>query len=211
MEKTRHQAFAIETMKRSEIDLAEYNPRFINEKNRKNLKKALSDNGLVETLVVNRRTGRLVSGHQRISVLDSLEKNTDYLLDVAVIDVDEKTEAKLNVQLNQRNLQGDFDFDGLARMMDDFDLEAFELGFEDFDMKMMGLGDDEGPAENGTKEGIAAIREFRGGGLDGLRDGQAADIHFTVVCETQEEKRDFLKKKNIPVFEKTVPLKALTG
>ena len=162
-------------------------------------------------LVVNKRTGRLVSGHQRISVLDSLEKNQDYLLDVAIIDVDENTEAKLNVQLNQRNLQGDFDFGGLAQMMDDFDLEAFELGFEDFDMKMMGLDDDADPAESEIKESIAEINEFRNGSLDNVKNSQAADIHFTVVCETQEEKRGFLKKKNIPVFEKTIPLKALLG
>lgn len=40
-------------------------------------------------LVWNRRTGILVSGHQRLKALDALEGTEDYELTVSVIDVDD--------------------------------------------------------------------------------------------------------------------------
>lgn len=170
MAKTRHQAFTVETVNRRDIKIADYNPRSICARNRENLKEALADNGLVETLVVNRRTGTLVSGHQRLSVLDTLEAGTDYSLDVAMVDVDERTEAKLNVQLNQRNLQGEFDFESLERMMDGFDFGALELGFDEHDIEM--AGPDAGAKERpGKRESGDVKSPFR-------VTGQSLENHF---------------------------------
>ena len=97
MSVTKYQKFEVVRMWRSEIQLAHYNPRKITDENRKELKKNIKgDAGLIETLVVNRTTGNLVSGHQRLSILDELEgypvKVDDYQLDVAVVTMTEQQE-----------------------------------------------------------------------------------------------------------------------
>ena len=72
-----------------------------------------------------------------MSILDKLEKSKDYEIDVAVVDVDEKTEKKLNVQLNNSSMQGTFDFDMLGDLALEFDGGLFDLGFSNFDAEMM--------------------------------------------------------------------------
>jgi hypothetical protein len=70
MARSKLEKYEIKTIHRSQINLAKYNPRFIDEKNRKQLEAGLKKHGLVETLVWNERTGNLVSGHQRIQIMD---------------------------------------------------------------------------------------------------------------------------------------------
>ena len=94
------QQFEYGTVKRSQIKFADYNPRIIDESNQKKLVKAIRENGLIEPLVWNKRTGVLVGGHQRLTAADKIYRKKDYDVPVAIIDVDEKTEKKLNVQLN---------------------------------------------------------------------------------------------------------------
>lgn len=60
------QQFEYGTVKRSQIKFADYNPRIIDESNQKKLVKAIRENGLIEPLVWNKRTGVLVGGHQRL-------------------------------------------------------------------------------------------------------------------------------------------------
>ena len=97
---SKFQKFDMDTISRDQIHGAEYNPRIISEDAKKRLRKMLAKHGLVQPLVWNRRTGNLVSGHQRLAALDSLEKSKNYDLLVAVVDVSEREERVLNVQLN---------------------------------------------------------------------------------------------------------------
>ena len=108
---SKYQKFEVEVISRGEIHGADYNPRVISEDARKRLKRMLAKHGLVQPLVWNRRTGNLVSGHQRLSQLDQLERSQDYDLQVSVVDVDEREEKILNVQLNNPSMQGDWDMD----------------------------------------------------------------------------------------------------
>ena len=110
---SKYQKFEVEVISRGEIHGADYNPRVISEDARKRLKRMLAKHGLVQPLVWNRRTGNLVSGHQRLSQLDQLERSQDYDLQVSVVDVDEREEKILNVQLNNPSMQGDWDMDKL--------------------------------------------------------------------------------------------------
>ena len=128
------QQFEFGTVKRSEIKLADYNPRTIYEENQKKLYKSIKENGLVEPLVWNKRTKRLVSGHQRITVADKIYKK-DYDVPVAIIDVDEDKEKKLNVQLNNSNLQGDWDLNLLENLSLDISFE--DMGFTESDVDLM--------------------------------------------------------------------------
>ena len=68
--KTEHQKFEYVEVPRNELKLAPYNPRKIDPYARKLLKDKLEKVGCVEALVWNRKTGNLISGHQRLSILD---------------------------------------------------------------------------------------------------------------------------------------------
>jgi len=112
---SKYQGYEKKRISRSDIKNAPYNPRQMSAGARKRLKRGIEKFKLVNSLVWNARTGNLVGGHQRINILDDLEGNQDYLIDIDKIDVDLATEKKLNVLLNNPNAQGQFD----ASMLED--------------------------------------------------------------------------------------------
>lgn len=131
-------------LQRSAIHLAAYNPRIITEEGKKALKRIIKKYGLVGGIVVNRRTGlTVVSGHQRITVMDELQKydrktkENDYMLRVDLIDVDEKTEKELNIAMNNPNAQGMWDRDKLAEMIPG--IEYKDVGLSEADLSLLGL------------------------------------------------------------------------
>lgn len=129
MDISRFEKFEIARIERTRISNAPYNPRRISAKNRATLKTQLETQGLVMPLVWNIRTGNLVSGHQRISILDDLEGTQNYRLTVSKINVDPETEKKLNVFLNNSNAMGEYDNDLLKQIFSEADtLDGF--GFE---------------------------------------------------------------------------------
>ncbi|MDD3238634.1 MAG: hypothetical protein PHW47_00825 [Lachnospira sp.] len=126
-------------LKRSVIHLAGYNPRKISEEAKKTLKRGIKKFGLVGGLVVNKRTGMtLVSGHQRLSVMDELNKypDNDYLIRVELIDVDEKREKELNILTNNPNAMGSWDYDALRELIPDIDWK--DAGLTDVDLNLIG-------------------------------------------------------------------------
>ena len=126
-------------LNRSAIHFAGYNPRKLSDESRKALKRGIKKFGLVGGIVVNKRTGlTVVSGHQRLSVMDELQKfpDNDYRIRVDVIDVDEKQEKELNILMNNPNAQGSWDYDALARLVPDIDYK--DAGLTDADLNMIG-------------------------------------------------------------------------
>lgn len=126
-------------LNRSAIHFAGYNPRKLSDESRKTLKRGIKKFGLVGGIVVNKRTGlTVVSGHQRLSVMDELQKfpENDYRIRVDVIDVDEKQEKELNILMNNPNAQGSWDYDALARLVPDIDYK--DAGLTDADLNMIG-------------------------------------------------------------------------
>ena len=110
------QKFVAKSIPRSQIELADYNPREISPEAKRRLKQSITRHGLVEPLVWNERTGRLVGGHQRLAILDELHKGKDFEVPVCAIDVDDIEERKLNVILNNEAAQGAFNLDKLAEL-----------------------------------------------------------------------------------------------
>lgn len=128
-------------LKRSQIRLHEQNPRVISDENRKALKRGIKKFGMVGGIVVNKRTGcTLVSGHQRLSVMDELQKyNTetkenDYPIRVDLIDVEEKEEKELLILLNNPSAQGEWDYDALRELIPDIDYKDAGLTEQDLDI-----------------------------------------------------------------------------
>lgn len=108
--------FTPRTVHRRELRNAPYNPRVISDAARKKLRANLRRVGLIEPPVWNRRTGNIVGGHQRVSQLDALHGHDNYLLPVAEVDLDDRTEREQNVFLNNGEAQGEFDLDKLAAL-----------------------------------------------------------------------------------------------
>jgi hypothetical protein len=208
--------YAVKEIPRELINPAAYNPRIIDESNKKALTRGIKEHGLVEALVWNERTGNLVSGHQRLSVLDKLERGTDYTLDVAVIDVDEREEAILNVQLNNGSMQGVFEQDLLGSLISDFAFKPEDVGFTDFDMSVM-FGGDERFAElfpdtdgvKSAKDELREIKKQRDSMNQKLDTEQKSDTYIVVVCENADEKNALMKSMNVPVYERYVTVKEL--
>ena len=126
---------------RSQINLHERNPRTISEESRKALKRGIKKFGMVGGIVVNKRTGyTLVSGHQRLSVMDELQKynaetkDKDYPIRVDLIDVEEKEEKELLILLNNSSAQGEWDYDALRELIPDIDYKDAGLTEEDLDI-----------------------------------------------------------------------------
>lgn len=126
---------------RSQINLHEKNPRSISTENRKALKRGIKKFGMVGGMVVNKRTGyTLVSGHQRLSVMDELQKynpktkENDYIIRVDLIDVEEKEEKELLILLNNPSAQGEWNYDILRELIPDIDYKDAGLTEQDLDI-----------------------------------------------------------------------------
>ena len=125
--------------KRSEIQPAKYNPRKLSPDARKELKANIKANGLLGGVLINIRNGNIVSGHQRVDVMDEINRynggEKDYELKADYVDVDDKTEKQLNISLNSRKLQGEYDYSKLALMIPDIDVDL--AGLDEVDMSFV--------------------------------------------------------------------------
>lgn len=211
MAKSKYQSFDTETINRKDIKNAPYNPRIMDKEAKKRLRKSIRENGLVSALTWNRRTGNLVGGHQRIEQLDALEKSEDYELTVCVIDVDEREEAKLNVQLNNPSMQGDWDLDKLGMMAEEFDLDMTgDLGFTDLDVDLMFEGDDRFSKLFDTQESenmrgeLEKVKDARAQGVERLKEKNGIDWYTVVVFENEEDRDTFMKEISVPKYEQYV-------
>jgi len=111
---------------------AEYNPRGMDKKEAAQLRKSITEFGMVEPIIVNENKDRknvIVGGHQRYYILKEMGKKS---APVVYVDLSEKRERELNLRLN-KNL-GHWDFDMLANFDEE---ELKEVGFDDKEMEKM--------------------------------------------------------------------------
>lgn len=112
-------------MKLDEIQPAKYNPRIMlkpGDAEYESLKNSLERSGMVLPLIVNKATGNLVSGHQRLNVLKAMgETETE----VVLIDVDADKEKLLNVALNK--IDGEWDYGKLEELFAEFSDEDIQF------------------------------------------------------------------------------------
>jgi hypothetical protein len=100
--KRRHQ---IEEMAIADLTPAEYNPRRISDEAMAGLRASLDRFGVVQPIVWNKRTGRIVGGHQRVAALAAAGEET---VQVVVVDLPQDEEKTLNVTLNSPTISGEF-------------------------------------------------------------------------------------------------------
>ena len=147
-------------MNRANLKAAPWNPRQIDDEAKKKLRSSLKRVGLVSPIVWNKRTGTIVSGHQRLDLLDQLEGRRDYELDVAVIDVAEKTEKEINIFLNNELASGTWDINKLDSLMKD-GLDFGNCGFEKFELQVL-LPSFAAPMSEGLREASDAVGQLVG-------------------------------------------------
>jgi len=211
---SKHQRFEMRVVDRCDIQLADYNPRMISAHAKKQLKQAIKDVGLLQPLIWNQRTGVLVSGHQRLFVLDELEGYKpggakSYTLEVAVVDLDEKTERRMNVFINNPSAMGEFDLDALNALRLEFEFSGDDLGFSAEDMEVLFPVDlpdalaDTAEASR-AKNTLTKIKEEREQAKKDLEVEQSIGYYFTVICATVEQKERLLEALGVPGYEEFI-------
>lgn len=141
-------------MKLADIKPAEYNPRVrLTEVDHeyKALKASIEEFGLVVPLIVNERTGTLVSGHQRLNVMlaEGVEET-----EVVIVDMEPEKEKALCIALNK--ISGQWDYGALADILE-------ELRDSPVDILATGFSDDE-------------IADLLGELQDEIGDGEKPDV-----------------------------------
>lgn len=105
-----------------ELNAAPYNPRISLEPGMpeyEKLENSIKTFGNVEPIVWNERTGNVVGGHQRLTVLKNMGYET---VPCSVVNLDENEEKLLNVALNK--IKGQWDYDKLEDILREFDYEV---------------------------------------------------------------------------------------
>ena len=214
---------------RSEITPADYNPRTISKEARALIKQSIKTNGVIGGMVWNEYTGNLVSGHQKLAILDELQKydsdtkENDYALKVEVIQVDEKREKELNIFFNSPSAQGEWDYDKLHDLIGDIDYKS--AGLTEQDLQLIGF--DVGVASDveedlaqdidllqapvrqerqvSVEERKADIKAKKEKSMEGVED-KVADMNSYVVLNFQsyKNKSQFMLRFGFPAAEKFV-------
>lgn len=112
-------------MKIGEIKAAAYNPRIELKEGDEEytaLKNSLERFGVATPLIVNKTTGNLVSGHQRLNVLKAMGTTET---EVVLIELDAEKEKLLNIALNK--IDGDWDYGKLEELFKEFSDEDIKF------------------------------------------------------------------------------------
>jgi DNA modification methylase len=172
---------------------ADYNPRTIGSAELAALERSLATFGFVQPVIVNRRSGKIVGGHQRVKAAP------DGPLPVVYVDLDEHGERQLNLALNK--ISGAWDDAKLRALLGDLSAEGADLsltGFSEDELRALlaksteGLTDpDEAPAVGESTDTAAGVWWELGAHrlvcgdstdvavLEKLMDGYRADLVLT--------------------------------
>lgn len=182
-------------MKLEDINPAPYNPRVElqpGDAQYEALKNSLGRFGLVEPLVVNRKTGNLISGHQRLNILKAqgIEE-----AEVIVADLDEEAEKAANIAMNK--IEGEWDYDKLDEIFEGMDREELKFtGFEPGEVASM--------YEEALEEEAETPKQSGGGNGGGEGDAEEPPFRIYMSFPSKEKAQAWLNQRGIPKeFEKT--------
>lgn len=131
---------------------ADYNPRTISPDAMKGLQSSLARFGIVQEVVVNRRSGRIVGGHQRVAALKVVGVSEAPCVWVDLSDAEEKA---LNVALNNPHISGDFT-SGLNAILDE--VKGLDpVMFEDLRLDLLLTPVDAAPLVDGDPDDAPAV------------------------------------------------------
>lgn len=182
-------------MKLEDINPAPYNQRVElqpGDAQYEALKNSLGRFGLVEPLVVNRKTGNLISGHQRLNILKAqgIEE-----AEVIVADLDEEAEKAANIAMNK--IEGEWDYDKLDEIFEGMDREELKFtGFEPGEVASM--------YEEALEEEAETPKQGGDGNGNGEGDAEEPPFRIYMSFPSKEKAQAWLNQRGIPKeFEKT--------
>lgn len=153
------------------LNPAPYNPRDISDRAFEGLKESIKKFGFVDPIIVNKRSGNIIGGHQRLKAAQSLEMTDVPVVEIDVGDIEEKA---LNVTLNNQSISG-FYTDTLQDLLAEVSNELED--FNDLLLNDLIIQTD----WSSDNEAIDDIDE----NLDGLQ------AKFSITCD-QKDKDDLL-------------------
>jgi DNA modification methylase len=120
-------------MKIDDLKPASYNPRTMKESAQKGLENSLSRFGDISGITWNKKTGNLVTGHQRVSRLkklgatfqDGVLSLKDKIFNIRIVEWDIETEKAANITANNPHIMGEFDDDSLKKLI--HELETIDV------------------------------------------------------------------------------------
>lgn len=155
----------IKTMKLSDLKPAPYNPRKISTEALAGLKESIRRFGLVQPIVWNKQTKRVVSGHQRLKAMAEMG---DKEAVVMVVDWPTIKEIEANLTMNNRAVEGDFtdEVDELLAQIKEQDADGFdalrlgEIEFPEIEKKEKNLDDVPAPPAGETRRNTLEVWEL---------------------------------------------------
>ena len=125
------------------------------------LKDSIENFGYLDPIIWNKRTGMIVSGHQRFQVMKDLaEQNGEELdeIDVMEVDMPENKQDAFMVAINK--ITGLWDTEKLSALFKELDEEDLSYtGFDEFEIQAL-LSSDDNTIIDDTEESETEFKEF---------------------------------------------------
>lgn len=157
----------IQTIPLSELHPAPYNPRLTlqpGDKRWKKLERSLAEFELVQPIIWNRRTGHIVGGHQRCSVLKYQGQKE---VECVVVDLPLAREKALNIALNNSEVGGDWEAAKLMELLEDLaetpDIDPTLTGFDEHQLRSLQFDPatrDDDPCDRPESHDVIATMEI---------------------------------------------------
>lgn len=145
------------TKRIDEMERATYNPRIDlmpEDEEFQYLEESMRRFGQVLPVVWNQRTNRVVSGHQRLSVLEYWGEEK---AEVSVVDLDEIKEKQLNLALNK--ITGSWDNEKLRFVLEELGDDALGIGFSEAEIDALENDLEAALDSNFLQEELSGIEE----------------------------------------------------
>lgn len=181
----------IEKKKLKDLNPATYNPRRISDQALKGLGASIERFGCVELIVWNKRSGNIVSGHQRFKVL---QKQGVTETEVVVVDLNDIEEKALNVTMNNRHISGEFTAD-LQTILDEISAGMPDMNI-DLNLEQLSVMP---PGYDVMSEWVG-MPEYEGSDKTPYRQ-------IIVSFETEEDVQDFAELLGQQITDKTKSLR----
>lgn len=195
--------FEYRRIARNKISFADYNPRVIDEGAQKRLRRGLESVGLVGGIVWNETSGNLVSGHQRLRILDKDNGGTDYELTVCVVHMDATKERATNLLFNNYEAQGGWDLEALRKLfVSTPSMDLATAGYEHGDLTRL-FGDNVHDVASADQlEAIAdKMRETRDQyteGAERVTERDSPNFYIVLVARSEAERDAFVARHGLP-------------
>lgn len=194
------QKYRTATVSRKSLKEHPLNPRSITPQARKRLKAGIEKHGLVgPAFTINERTGYMLGGHQRLSVLDELMGTKDYDVEVAFVDKSDAEEKEILVLLNNQSAAGQWDEHALLDFFKDEDVDQDMLGFSETErMHFSRLMEEQEKSDNEAAKWMTEQADT----YDAVREQVEEDQEG---AQEQEKRRESKKTMWLKTVEEMMP------